>query len=122
MIDLRHEPCLGAHERVFEGGSDLPSSGYLRQHAELSENAARIAAELDGREFGDLIRLSNTIDAGRATGKGDEAEAVYDAFPILVRRVIDLFNMVSRRDEAIAELEAAVYEDGDILPEPDGHG
>lgn len=108
MIDLRDEPCLGFTERVFSLGKPSIMPDDLRLHDDLSANAQKMATELSTPEFAEAVRLRNIIEGGNATGSDDEVEAVYDAYVLMTDRVLDLFAMVSRRDEQIALLRVEI--------------
>jgi hypothetical protein len=50
----------------------------------------------------------HAVERGDADQSSDEQDILYETYPDLVDLATDLFNMVSRRDERIVELEREV--------------
>lgn len=115
-IDLRDEPVLRGVERVSRPGDsdrvallkDGDGTGLLRDGPWLSENARRVYIELIGVDWFKRLKLADKIERGDADQSNDEQDTLYETYAALVDMSIDLFNMVSRRDERIAELEREV--------------
>lgn len=113
MVDLRQEMLLRGHEITSAGRGDsrvgaLMSSedGLLRAGPWLSPNARKMYQELTGPDWLKYLKLADKIEQGDADQSNDEQDTLYDGMPVLTDTVIDLFNMVSRRDEQIDALNA----------------
>lgn len=114
-IDLRHEPALG---RINFTTSNLQAnriqlldrsgSPLLQYDLHMSENAKRVRERLTSVEGVKYLALADKLDRGDADQRGDEQDTLYEGFPQLVDLVIDLFNMVARRDDHINDLESAI--------------
>lgn len=114
-IDLREEPLLGAHSRTtaaIDGDRVLllrdPQYGLFREGEWLSENAKRTLQALIGPDWLKYLTLADKLDNGNGDQSSAEQDTLYEGFPIITDMAIDLFNMVSRRDERIAQLEDEV--------------
>lgn len=113
-IDLRSEPALSGHEQLsgvresrFQA---LLDGSLLRDSPLLSDNARRLYQELIGVDWTKRFKLADRIEIGGARENEDEHDTLYEAFPEMVDLIVDLFGMISRRDEAIAGLGAKVQE------------
>lgn len=113
MVDLRQEMLLRGHEITSAGRGDsrvgaLMSSedALLRAGPWLSPNARKQYQELIGPDWLKYLKLADKLDRGEGDQSNDEQDTLYDGFPALTDTVIDLFNMVSRRDEQIEVLNA----------------
>lgn len=109
-MDLRHEPILSGHEQLTRAGEsrlqDLRDGTLLRDGPWLSENARSLYQELIGVDWTKRLSLADVIERGAAKETEAEHDTLYESYPDILDAVIDLFNMVSRRDEAIATLRA----------------
>lgn len=102
--DLRHE-AAAPHDKTassFESRYDAVSAGDLRDGPWLSPNARRQLEDLKGARWAEALRLADRIEAGAAFDDEAEHDVLYETYPLLIDTVLDLFNMVSRRDEQIA--------------------
>lgn len=108
-IDLREEPSLGLHEVTAASaeGDRFGDADILRVHERMSPNAERVLAQLQGEDFRALMLVADRVEAGKGLSEPEE-EVIYDQLPGAVDLILDLFNMVSRRDERIAELEEQI--------------
>lgn len=109
-MDLRHEPALSGHEQLTRAGEsrlqDLRDGTLLRDGPWLSENARSLYQELIGVDWTKRLTLADVIERGAAQETEAEHDTLYESYPDILNTVIDLFNMVSRRDETIAALKA----------------
>lgn len=107
-MDLRHEPALSGHEQLTRAGEsrlqDLRDGTLLRDGPWLSENARSLYQELIGVDWTKYLTLADVIERGDAKETETEHDTLYGSYPDILDTVIDLFNMVSRRDETIARL------------------
>lgn len=87
-----------------------PLGYWLEEHDYLSPNAIAILRYIKQPAFQRLRALAEVIDSGDA--KCDEAELnlMYDNLPELADTVVDLYNMVRRRDERIDALEYEAFD------------
>ena len=102
MIDLRDEPCLRATEATaasLSGRRFVSFENFIRTEG-LSDNAFRVLDTLKGGDFKAMLMLADSMEEGRALS-GAEDLHLYDTLPAVVDLVLDLFNMVARRDMAI---------------------
>ena len=111
-MDLRHEPILSGHEQLTRAGEsrlqDLRDGTLLRDGPWLSENARSLYQELIGVDWTKRLTLADVIERGAAKETEAEHDTLYESYPDILDTVIDLFNMVSRRDEQIEALEAQI--------------
>jgi hypothetical protein len=98
-------PTANASPRSKPPEGEAP---LLRDGPWLSENARRTYQELIGPDFLKRFKLADKIERGDADQSSDEQDILYETYPDLVDLATDLFNMVSRRDERIVELEREV--------------
>ena len=112
-IDLRHEPALSGEHMTRSGESrydDLITGALLRDGPWLSANARTQLQEMVGSAWIEPLKLADRIEDGGAFENDAEHDLLYESYPDLIDTVIDLFNMVSRRDEQIAALESQLDE------------
>jgi len=94
-VDLRHE---------LASEFDVERESPFRDHPLLSANAKKMLESFQSEKWQQRFRLADRIESGHATESEAEVDALYTAFPEMLNEIIDLFNMVSRRDELIAKL------------------
>lgn len=78
---------------------ELLEGSLFRDGDWLSPNAALQLVEMREPKWREVFALADKIEDGRATVNDTELDVLYDMFPAVIDTVIDLFNMVSRRDE-----------------------
>ena len=91
-IDLRFE---------ISSDFDAVEQPLWREHPHLSENAKKMLEAFKSPKYRRFEELARNIEIGDATGAEDESLEVYDMAVDLFKEVVDLFNMVSRRDELL---------------------
>ena len=101
-IDLRDEPCLRATEATAASLSLERRTGFdaFIRTSGLSDNAARVVKTLKGDFFQAILEIADRMEAGQALSEAED-DLVYENLPDVVDLVLDLFNMVARRDMAI---------------------
>ncbi|UTC28857.1 hypothetical protein MARCHEWKA_03450 [Brevundimonas phage vB_BpoS-Marchewka] len=108
-IDLRHEPALGDSEWTMRSDASRVQSllvnALLRDGPWLSPNARTQLQEMKSDDWVKTLLLADVIENGDARQDDAEHDLLYESYPDLVDTVIDLFNMVSRRDEQINALQ-----------------
>jgi hypothetical protein len=78
---------------------DDPNEFILDDPAKFSSSIVTIMDDILNGELARKCRLADKIDDGGATGDDKEQERVYDGFCEMVDIVLDLANMVRRREE-----------------------
>lgn len=108
-IDLRAEPCLRPVEATAASlrGDRFAGFDEFIRTAELSDNAACVLDTLKSDDFKAMLLIADHMEAGRAISEAEDMH-VYEQVPEIVDLVLDLFNMVARRDELIAELREQI--------------
>ncbi|USN16092.1 hypothetical protein PAPPERLAPAPP_03510 [Brevundimonas phage vB_BpoS-Papperlapapp] len=108
-IDLSHEPSMGGREWTASARDNRVQSllvgALLRDGPWLSPNARTQVQEMKGDDWVKVLLLADVIENGDARQDDAEHDLLYETYPDLVDTVIDLFNMVSRRDEQINALQ-----------------
>lgn len=106
-IDLRLDSARSDEWNARSGESryqDLLAGVLLRDGPWLSPNARAQLVAMFGAAWVEPLKLADRIESGRARETEDEHDVLYETYPDLIDTVIDLFNMVSRRDETIETL------------------
>lgn len=84
-------------------------AGYwLQEHDYLSPNARSILRYIKSPRFQAVESFVRILDAGDAKEDAAEHDLLYDNIGEITDTVVDLYNMVRRRDERIAALEEAL--------------
>lgn len=101
-IDLRDEPCLRQTEALAStlAGRRFAGLDDFVRTTELSDNAAKVLDQIKGDDFKAMLMIADTMEAGRGLSEADDLH-LYETLPEVVDLVLDLFNMVARRDMAI---------------------
>jgi hypothetical protein len=85
------------------------AKGYwIQEHSYLSPNALVLLHYILSPPFQAMMDLVSVIDAGDAEENEAEHDLLYDNIAEVVDTVCDLYNMVRRRDQYIAQLEAQI--------------
>lgn len=78
---------------------ELLEGSLFRDGYWLSPNARLQLVEMNDPKWRKVFALADKIEDGRASVDDAELDVLYEMFPTVVDTMIDLFNMVSRRDE-----------------------
>lgn len=78
---------------------ELLEGSLFRDGHWLSPNARLQLVEMNDPKWRKVFALADKIEDGRASVDDAELDVLYEMFPAVVDAMIDLFNMVSRRDE-----------------------
>lgn len=100
---------MPTHE--FDRETGLHALGYwLQEHAFLTPNALNVLRFIKSDRFQSLEHLAEAIDRGDAQETEAEYDLMYDNWGELVETVIDLYNMVRRREEHMAAFHKEIIE------------
>lgn len=97
VIDMRFEV-------LYESQREAP----FRDSPDLSINARKMFEAFHTPKWLEREELVRKIDSGYAEETEKEVGFLYDSMPEMMGEIIDLFNMVSRRDEEIARLNREI--------------